>query len=225
MSVGDRLLPIAWCVLARQWHREAGSATCSRHCDTASGQLARWWSVWLAGLLAFIARPDSGEPARTLCGPAVGSGLDQREYRALQDGGEQDLTPAAPGIGGFRRIIVRPDQRPDPPENGRRSCCRACRPACRSACTTTWPSSSPATRSPGQPRPARRQRRVPPLRPARRAGLSAGSFRSPPRSRVALARCSTRLPGWRPAGHRRARLTRASRPDQPWAWPAGTAGP
>jgi len=49
---------------------------------------------WLAGLLAFIAWPDPQELAYPLGCAAVSSGLDQREYRALHAGGQQDLPPA-----------------------------------------------------------------------------------------------------------------------------------
>ena len=49
------------------------------------------WSARLVGLLAFIAGPDPGEPARPLGGAAVDGGLDQREGRAVQRRGQQDF--------------------------------------------------------------------------------------------------------------------------------------
>src|SRR5215471_21730346 len=69
------------------------------------------------GLLAFIAGPDPGELARRLGGAAVNGGLDHCEYRALQRGGQQDLSPALLLVGRLGRVISPADDLPDPFED------------------------------------------------------------------------------------------------------------
>src|SRR6516164_10203497 len=75
------------------------------------------WSGRLVGLLAFIAGPFSYERARRLGGAAINGGLDHGENRALQRGGQQDLPPARPLVGGLRRGISPADDLPDPLED------------------------------------------------------------------------------------------------------------
>src|SRR5215467_5802431 len=65
----------------------------------SSGLLSGFFAAVLAG-------PGPGQGVRAVRGGTVHRSLDRGEDRALQRRGDEDLAPAAGGIGGLRRLVL-----------------------------------------------------------------------------------------------------------------------